>query len=343
MNKFLTPPTSARLSCTQRQSGLLGGGYQAASGGTASSYYMPLSNFAGTYETDDYNAALYLIYQLSSPDEQLSAEELKKGALLLRELFQRLETGAKISAEALTSLQQAAENIPKIGPLMFSPGNLTGTAATAAGAVMAAAQTKKVMDLLDLTASQKAKLSAWADSRGSASARSASKTFRGKIRIISKEGKLFFEIPTTAVARHYILQGKVGQSVAHIPLINTNTALSQSARLHANGATGMLKTLGGPYVGMAIAVGPQLAIDASSSSSWKELSNKSAYSQPTNVISAIAGIGGGSAVGVITGALSLPAAPLAVVIGFGFIVGLGVQWVIVENGWDKKIGDALQR
>ncbi|MCI3947872.1 hypothetical protein K0038_04982 [Pseudomonas syringae] len=100
---------------------------------------MPLSNFAGTYETDDYNAALYLIYQLSSPDEQLSTEELKKGALLLRELFQRLETGAKISAEALKSLQQAAEKIPEIGPLMFSPGNLTGTAATAAGAVMAAA------------------------------------------------------------------------------------------------------------------------------------------------------------------------------------------------------------
>ncbi|ALE00617.1 hypothetical protein A988_18168 [Pseudomonas syringae BRIP39023] len=303
---------------------------------------MPLSNFAGTYETDDYNAALYLIYQLSSPDEQLSAEESKKGALLLREIFQRLETGAKISVEALKSLQQAAENIPEIGPLMFSPGNLTGTVATAAGAVMAAAQTKKVMDLLDLTAAQKAKLNSWADARGTASARSASKTFKGTIRIISKEGKLFFEIPTTAVARHYILMGKVGQSVAHIPLINTNTALSQSARLHADGATGILKRLGGPYVGMAIAVGPQLAIDASNSQSWKELYNKSADNQPTNVISAVAGIGGGSAVGIVTGALSLPAAPLAVVIGVGFIVGLGVQWVIVENGWDKKIGKALQ-
>ncbi|KPB21905.1 hypothetical protein AC518_2253 [Pseudomonas syringae pv. syringae] len=31
---------------------------------------------------------------------------------------------------------------------------------------MAAAQTKKVMDLLDLTAAQKAKLNSWADARG---------------------------------------------------------------------------------------------------------------------------------------------------------------------------------
>ncbi|WP_245399384.1 hypothetical protein [Pseudomonas syringae] len=104
----------------------------------------------------------------------------------------------------------------------------------------------------------------------------------------------------------------------------------------------MLKKLGGPYVGMAIAVGPQLAIDASNSKSWKELYNKSADSQLTNIISAVAGIGGGSAVGLLTGALSLSAAPLAVVIGVGFLVGLGIQWVIVENGWDEKIGKALK-
>ena len=75
MNRFLSPPTSAALSCERSQSGLLGGGYRPFAGESASSFYMPLQNFAGTYETDDYSAALYIVNLLLSKDAELSPEE----------------------------------------------------------------------------------------------------------------------------------------------------------------------------------------------------------------------------------------------------------------------------
>jgi len=41
-------------------------------------------------------------------------------------------------------------------------------------------------------------------------------------------------------------------------------------------------------------------------------------------------------------ALALPAAPLVAVVAVSFVAGVLVQWVIVETGLDKTVGDALK-
>lgn len=342
MNKFLSPPSSAALRCERRQPGLLGGGHQTFPSGSASSFYMSLAPFAGTYETNDYNAALYLVYQLSSPDEQMSPDTYKSKALLLYKLIQNLKYATDVSVEALKALQEAAANIPGIGSLMFSGGNLPGTIASAAGVAMSASKAQKVTDLLDMTSSQKAKLHEWANSRGSPGAQSASRTFKGSINIISKNNKLFFEIPITAVGQHYKILGEVHNSVAHLPLTNTKAALNQLAHLHEGGATGALKMLGGKTAGGILAVGPQALLDVSDSSTPKEFYNKSVYSQPTNIASAAAGMAGGAFVTVAFTAASLGAAPLTLVLLVGWGAGLGVQALIVNKGWDKDLGDMLK-
>lgn len=166
MNKFLMPTNSADLQCNRREFGLLGGGQRQFVSESAMDFYLKPGQFAGDYAIDDYTAAWYLVHQLSSRDEQMSPAELKSGAFLLQELLHKLKFASNVSVEALKTLQQAAESIPVIGQLMFSGGNLPGTLATAAGGIMAAAKSIKVNDLLDLTAAQKDKLNAWANSRG---------------------------------------------------------------------------------------------------------------------------------------------------------------------------------
>jgi hypothetical protein len=342
INKFLTPPTSAALTCDRKQSGLLGGGLQPFSSVSASSFFMSLAPFAGQYEVDEYSAAWYLVYQLSSQDEQLTSEVYKAKALLLRDLIKRLKHAAKVSVEALKALQEAAEAIPEIGPLMFSLGNLPGTMASASGAVMATSKARKINDLLDMTPAQKEKLSAWARDRGKPGARSASKTFKSSINIISRNNKLFFEIPITAVGRHYKILGQAGQSVAHIPLKNTKAALNKFAHLHNNGATGALKFMGGNAVGFVIAVGPQALIDYSGSHTVKGFYNRTVESQPTNVASTIAGMVGGGITAAAYTAVFSSAAPLVFILAAGWGIGLMAQAVIVDNGWDKGIGDFLK-
>ncbi|SOS36909.1 hypothetical protein CFBP6411_05552 [Pseudomonas syringae group genomosp. 3] len=351
MNKFLTPPTSAALRCERRQSGLLGGGNQPFAGESASKFYMPIQNFAGTYETDDYSAALYIVNLLLSKDVELSPEEYKTFVVQLRGYLQTLKTSANVPAEALRSLQQAAESIPEIGPLMFSLGNLPGTIASASGALMAAAKARKVTDLLDLTAEQKNKLHTWANTRGAPGATSAHKTFKNSIKIIQKNGKSFFKIPVTAVAQHYKILGKAGQQFAHIPLVGTSTALNQRAHLHSEGATGALKFMGGNIVGLAIATGPQAVLDYTSSSNKAEFYTKSVYSQPTNVASVGAGIVVGNLARIAitsiavagTGVATAGAAPLIAIILIGWGAGLVAQWAMAETGADKMIGDKLKK
>lgn len=342
MSNFLRPPTSASMRCERRQPGLLGRGQQGFAGESAMDFYMQPGQFAGEYATDDYTAAVYLVHQLSSRDEDMSPDEFRSAALLLRELLQKLKSATNVSVEALQALQKAAEKIPVIGTLMFSGGNLPGTIATAAGGIMAAARARKVTDLLDLTAEQKSKLNAWANSRGAPGAQSASKTFKGSIKIISKKGQLFFEIPVTAVARHYKILGEVGSSVAHVSVGNTKAGLTQRAHLHANGATGMLKLMGGNSVGAALAVGPQAFLDYSSSTTGTEFYNKSVYSQPTNIVSAAVGVGSGYALAGAAALFAVPAAPLVVVVAVGFVAGMVVQWAMVDFGVDKVIGNALK-
>ncbi|RZI60166.1 hypothetical protein [Pseudomonas syringae] len=342
MGNFLTPPTSASLRCDRGQTGLLGKGLQGFVGESAMDFYMQPGQFAGEYATDDYTAAVYLVHQLSSRDEQMSPREYQDAALLLRGLLQKLKHAANVSIEALQSLQKAAEDIPGIGSLMFSPANLPGNIASASGALIAAAKARKVTDFLDLTADQKSKLHKWANSRGTPGAQSAGRTFKGSIKIIAKNGHLFFEVPVTAVAQHYKILGEVGQSVAHIPVGNARAALNQRAPLHANGATGGLKILSGNPVGFALAVGPQTYMDYSSSTSAKDFYNKSVASQPTNVASFFGGMAGGAAVTLAYGALAAGAAPLAVVLVVGWGAGLGVQYLMIHYGIDKRIENALK-
>lgn len=351
MSYLLNPPTSAALRCERRQSGLLGRGIQPFADESASSFYMPLQSFAGTYETDDYSAALYIVYVLLSKDEVLSPEDYESFVVQLRGYLRTLKTSANVSVEALKSLQKAAENIPEIGPLMFSSGNLPGTIASASGAVMAAAKAQKVTDLLDLTAEQKNKLHRWASTRGAPGATSAQRTFKGAIKIIQKNGKSFFEIPITAVAQHYKILGQAGQQFVHVPIVGTAAALNQRAHLHSNGATGVLKFMGGNTVGLVIATVPQAILDYTSSSNKTEFYTKSFNTQPTNVASVGAGIvAGGLARVAITaltvgsaGAAAAGAAPLIAIILIGWGAGLAAQWAMAETGADKMIGDKLNK
>lgn len=335
MNKFLTPPTSAGLRCVRSESGLLGNGYQAFSGESATGFYMKPQNIAGHYPVDDYTAALYLIHQLSSRDEHMTPLDAENSALTLYEVLQRLRVAKTISVEALMALQAAAEDIPEIGPLMFSAGNLPGTIATISGAIMAVSQTKKAIDLLDLTAEQKTKFRNWANNRGSSGARSASKVFKGAIRIISKEGHLFFEVPVTAAAKHHRILGEVGQAVSHIPLGNPKAALNQRAPLNALGARGTLGFLTSNPIGMMLAVGPQGYLDWASSATTAEFKRKSFYSQPANIASFVAGWGTALLIGFVFGT----SVPLVLVIAASAVVGLLVQKAMSYYKIDQRIGD----
>ncbi|WP_122579848.1 hypothetical protein [Pseudomonas viridiflava] len=350
MSKFLKPPTSAVLRCERPQPGLLGGGYQPFAGESASNFYMPLKNFAGTYETDDYSAAIYIVNLLLSKNAELSSEEYKSLVIQLRGYLKTLKASADVPVEALKSLQKSAESIPEIGPLMFSTANLPGTIASASGAVMAAAKARKVTDLLDLTAEQKSKLHTWANTRGAPGATSAHKTFKNSIKIVQRNGKSFFQIPVTAVAQHYKILGQAGQQFAHVPLVGTAAALNQRAHLHSGGATGALKFMGGDIVGIIIATAPQLALDYTSSTTRTEFYTKSAYSQPTNVVSAGAGIVAGNMARVAitwalagsAGAAAAGAAPLIAVIIVGWGAGMAVQRAMGKYEADKSIGNWLK-
>jgi hypothetical protein len=337
MGNLLKLSTSAGLQCDHRQLGLLGRGHQGFVGESAIEFYMRPSNVAGRYPADDYTAALYLVYQLSSTDQQLSPAEVESAALMLRQLLIKLQSAATISAEALQALQAAAESIPEVGPLMFSMGNLPGSLASISSAVLALKKSKKVSDLLDLTAEQKSKLRTWAKSRGSPGARSASKTFKGAIKIISQNGDLFFEIPVTAAAQDYKILGGVGKSVAHIPLANAHASLNQGAHLHGEAARGALRFLSGNTLGAVLAVGPQGYLDWASAKTRADFWKSSAYNQPINILS----FGAGFATGLLIGFVAGTAAPLFMVIALSTVVGVLVQKAISYYNIDKAIGNYL--
>jgi hypothetical protein len=334
MSNFLTPPTSASLRCERRQPGLLGVGQQGFAGETAMSFYMRPPSIAGQYVTDDYTAAWLLVYQLSSPDEEMSPAEIEASVLLLRELLQKLKEATNISVEALQSLQKAAEDIPIVGSLMFSGGNLPGTIASASGLVMAATKSKKVSDLLDLTKAQSKKLHKWANSRGGPNAQTAGKALKGRIKIIREAGQLYLKIPLTVDARDYKVLGTIGRTAIQIPIDQARSTLNKSVHLHANGASGNLKVMTGSVLGFVLAVGPQAYLDWNSSTSKQDFLRKSAETQPTNLASFVVGA-------VATAALGAAGAPLIVVLGVGWLAGLGAQAVMAHTGWDKEFKDYL--
>ncbi|MNE44238.1 hypothetical protein D3C80_1384570 [compost metagenome] len=65
-------------------------------------------------------------------------------------------------------------------------------------------------------------------------------------------------------------------------------------------------------------------------------------SQPTNIASAVAGVGAGWLMTAGATVLALPAAPLVAVVAVSFVAGVLVQWVIVKTGLDKTVSDALK-
>ena len=86
---------------------------------------------------------------------------------MLRDLMGKLYQAGNIRFEEMAELQRAAENVPVIGPLMFSTANLPGTLASVGGVIAGGAQTKTVNSLLDMTPAVRKKLQAWAKSGGS--------------------------------------------------------------------------------------------------------------------------------------------------------------------------------
>ncbi|MFH7617750.1 hypothetical protein VSS93_30845, partial [Pseudomonas syringae pv. tagetis] len=67
---------------------------------------MPLQNFAGTYETDYYSAALFIVNLLLSKDTELSTEEYKNFDIQLRGYLNTLKESAKVPLGALRYLNQ---------------------------------------------------------------------------------------------------------------------------------------------------------------------------------------------------------------------------------------------
>ena len=235
MDEMFFPCTVANPRGARRQAGLMGSGNSSFPSEIASRAF-PAQNFAGYYATSDYNAAMYLVHELASPDTDISSGEAQEYVQWLRSLLRRLRTAKDVSVEALKNLQAQAESIPGIGSLLFSPANLPGTLVSAGTSVAAMSKSKSVVDLLDMTAADKKKLIKWANSRGTSTSRSAKKTFKGKIKLIRVGGQLHFEVPITAQAQSYKVLGQVGRQVAHIPAYGTRAALNERAMLHADGA-----------------------------------------------------------------------------------------------------------
>lgn len=337
MNKFLTPPTSAALTCERKQTGLLGSGQQGFAGESAMSFYMrpPSPSIAGQYATDDYTAALLLISQLSSPDEQMNPEEAESMATMLWGLLQNLSQAKDVSVDALESLQKAAAGIPVLGQLMFSPGNIPGTLASGSGLIMAATKAKKVSDMLDLTSAQHTKLRKWANQRGGPNASTAGKALKGRIKVLRIGGKLFLDIPLTLEAKDYKILGEIGKSSVKIPVNEARSKLNKRVHLHANGARGSLKVMNGTLMGAALAVGPQAYLDWTSSSSNEEFYRKSAESQPTNVAAFAVGA-------IVTFVLGFVGTPLVAVIAIGWGAGLLAQYAMAKTGGDKMAEKAIK-
>ena len=126
----------------------------------------------------------------------------------------------------------------------------------------------------------------------------------------------------------------------NVPVYGAGRALSKRAWVVADGARGLLKYSTNNVAGMVLAVGPQAYLDYKSSTTMREFYKKSAYSQPTNVTAAVAGIATGSL--VIVGATFFGlAAPLYLVISISWAASIGVQAFIGSRKIDKTIGNYI--
>lgn len=320
--------------------GMLGRGYMAFPDASAPEFRGGAS-IGGYYSIDDYHAALFLAHELADPNLVIDPDEALEKADLLHDLIQKVQRGGRITLEQLSALQKAAQSIPEIGPLMFSPTSLPGTMVTAGTLVAAASMSKPTHQLLDLTNARKKALQQWSRAKGKARVEGARKLAQGGVRLVTLGGKRYLEVPVTAKASRYLIGGMIPGSSTLLPVNATRASLTQRAMLNAQGARGALKLATGTIAGTVLAVVPQGIVDYTNSANLRDFLRRSTYSQPSN-IAAVAASGMVAAFLtkglVICFGISLPF--IWPIIG-GTLTGYLIQnWMEVE-GYNKKFGDYI--
>ena len=332
MNRIY-PCTAADPMGTGGQDGLLGQGDLPWPSVVAARTYGRL-DIGGIYSADDMSAAEFLIAELKSPDNELTADEAEEYALQLHSLISKIESSAKVTKDQVLALKEKAEAIPIVGKLLFGTANLPGTIANVGALVHAASMSTKVENLLDMTGDTRKKLKKWAASRGKPNSISASRALKGRLKLVRVGGNLYFEVPANTKASIYRLSGAVVGSHAHIPAFNTAKALRATAYVDgaAYGSRGIGLALTGKLSGGVLAFVPQAAVDWSESTDVTDFLKKSAYSQPTNGLAFAAGV-----------AIGMASAPAVVVITVSIFAGLAIQLAMSDDGlgWATDLGNFL--
>lgn len=336
MSRPLYPCTANDPFGRGRRDDLLGEGELPWPETIAARSFPLLLDIGGRYNASDRDAAEFLILQLSAAESELEVTEAEDYALMLRALLDKMASSGKAGVDEWVALQKRAEAIPGLGPVLFSPGNMPGTLAALGGAIHAASRSTRIEKLLDLDPGTRDALKKWAKSRGKPGSVSANRAFRGRIKLVRYSGHLFFEIPASAKASMYRVNGQLNSATIRLSAYDTAKALRSVAHVDsgAYGSRGVGRILTGSAAGPLLSFGPQMVIDASSSSSVSEFLHKSAYSQPSNIAAFAVGaiiIGiGGTAIFVVSIAL---------------MGGAGVHFFLSEayTGWGNDLGDWLTR
>lgn len=334
MSQGIYPCTAADPMGRGPQDGLLGSGELPWPSTVAARSFPSTMNIGGRYTANDLDAAEFLIAELTAEQSELSVEEAENYALELVELMNKIAKAGRVSADKLLALKGKAESIPVVGPVLFSTANLPGTLAGVGGAIHAGSMGTKVENLLDLTPALKKQLKKWAASRGKAGSVSPGRAFRGRIKLVRVGGNLFFEIPANARANIYRVNGKLVNDSIRLAAYDSARELRKVAHFDNGGygSKGAGKFISSGKVGAALAFGPQLAMDISSSSSFDEFLRKSAYSQPANAAAYASRV----IIGMIGG-------PAIVVIVASLVVGAAIQFTLSDDatGWGTDLGDYL--
>ncbi|WP_052469301.1 hypothetical protein [Pseudomonas massiliensis] len=296
-------------------------------------------SIGGYYSIDDYHAALFLAYELGDPDIVMEPDEALEKANLLHDLMQKVQRGGRATLEQLSVLQKAAESIPEIGPLLFSPTSLPGTMVTAGTLVAAASATKPMHQLLDLTNARKKALSQWSRAKGKTRAKAARKLAQGGVKFVTLAGKHYLDVPVTTMASRYLIGGKMPASSALIPASSTRAALMQRAVLKANGARGGLRIASSTIVGTVLAVVPQAIADYTNAKDARDFLRRSTYTQPVNVAALAASWLVPTIVVGIASVLTGGTLPFVVILAIGAMAGQFAQYGLDKTGLNHRVGD----
>ncbi len=315
-------------------SGLLGQGQLPWPSVIAERHFPTDISISGFYATDELSAAHFMVATLSDPDNGMDVQEHEQMALHLSYLLSKIKAAGYVTAREVMELQQKAETIPVIGPALFSLSSLPGTTAALAAFINASSKTERLVDMLDLPPNLKQKLINWANNRGKPGSISAKRAFKQKIKLIRIQGQLHFEVPANARAQFYKFANHAATNAARISVSQAAEALRRRVPLtsRAYSSRGVGRILTGTTAGALLSVGPQAIIDGASSKDMGEFMHKSAYSQPTNILSI--------AIGAAVGFASLSAVAAIVVI---VVAGVAIHFLmnVGEYSINDRIGDAL--